>query len=62
VSGASTFMVKTSNPVAGDGVDGAVLLNTTTLEFWGPKAAGAWPGTAFAKLLPMTPTWDDVTA
>jgi hypothetical protein len=61
-SGASTFMIKTSNPVAGDGVDGAVLLNTTTLEFWGPKAAGAWPSTAFAKALPMNPTWTDVVA
>jgi hypothetical protein len=62
VSGASTFMVKTSNPIAGDGVDGAVLLNVTTLEFWGPKAAGAWPSTAFAKALPMNPTWTDVVA
>jgi hypothetical protein len=62
VSGASTFMVKAGNPVAGDGVDGAVLLNTTTLEFWGPKVSGAWPGTAFAKLLPLTATWTDVYA
>lgn len=60
-SGASTFMSKTSDPVAGDGVDGAILLNTVTMEFWGPKASGAWPSTPFAKALPLTPTWDDVT-
>jgi hypothetical protein len=61
-SGASTFMVKAGNPVAGDGVDGTVLLNTVTMEFWGPKASGAWPSTAFAKALPINPTWTDVVA
>lgn len=50
---ASTFMAKPGDPAADDGVDGTVLLNTATLEMWGPKAAGAWPSAAFAKLLPL---------
>lgn len=33
-----------ANPVAGDGIDGAMWLNVTTGTIWGPKAVGAWPG------------------
>jgi hypothetical protein len=61
-SGASTFMAKPGDPVAGDGADGTILLNTVTLEMWGPKASGAWPASAFAKMLPLVPSWTDVRA
>jgi hypothetical protein len=61
-SGASTFMAKPGDPVAGDGAEGTVLLNTVTLEMWGPKASGAWPASAFAKMLPLVPSWTDVRA
>lgn len=32
-------------PVAGDGVNGDFWIDTTTTMLYGPKAAGAWPGT-----------------
>jgi hypothetical protein len=60
-SGATTFVSGTANPTAGVGSDGAVYLNTSTLELWGPKASGAWPGAAFARLMPLSPTWGNVT-
>ena len=59
-SGASTFMSKAGAPVAGDGVDGAVLLDTTTGRMWGPKAAGAWPGTPIGRVVPVTPTYQQI--
>jgi hypothetical protein len=59
-SGATTFASGTANPTAGVGADGAIYLNTSTLELWGPKAAGAWPATAFARVMPLQPTWGNV--
>ena len=59
-SGASTFLSGVGAPSAGVGVDGSVYLALDTLELWGPKAAGAWPGAAFARLMPLTPTWAQV--
>jgi hypothetical protein len=56
-SGASTFMAKAGPPAAGDGVDGTVYLDTSNLRFWGPKAAGAWPSSAFARVVPLNPTY-----
>ena len=61
-SGASTFLSGTGAPTAGVGVDGSIYLATTTLELWGPKAAGAWPSTAFGRLMPLTPTWGNINA
>lgn len=61
-SGASTFLSGTGAPGAGVGVDGSIYLDTASLRLWGPKAAGAWPGTAFARLMPLTPTWSQVQA
>jgi hypothetical protein len=60
-SGATTFVSGTANPTAGVGSDGALYLNTSTLEMWGPKASGAWPGAAFARLMPLTPNWGQIT-
>ena len=60
-SGATTFVSGTVNPAAGVGADGAVYLNVSTLEMWGPKASGAWPGAPFARLMPLAPTWGNVT-
>jgi hypothetical protein len=59
-SGASTFVAGTGAPPAGVGVDGSIYLDTAGLRVWGPKAAGAWPSVAFAKLLPLAPTWNNV--
>jgi hypothetical protein len=59
-SGASTFVAGSGAPTAGVGVDGAIYLDTTGLRLWGPKAAGAWPSSAFGKLLPLAPTWNNV--
>lgn len=59
-SGASTFMVKAGAPIAADGVDGTVLLDSTTGRMWGPKAAGAWPATPIGRLVPIAPTYDQL--
>ena len=60
-SGASTFVSGTGAPSAGTGVDGSIYLDTATGRMWGPKAAGAWPGAAFGRLLELAPTYADVT-
>jgi hypothetical protein len=61
-SGASTFMAAPGPPSAGVGVDGAIYLDTTSNRLWGPKAAGAWPGAAFGRVMPLNPTYAQVTA
>jgi hypothetical protein len=61
-SGATTFVSGAGNPTAGVGSDGALYLNTSTLEMWGPKASGAWPGAPFARLMPLSPNWGQVHA
>jgi hypothetical protein len=61
-SGASTFVSGSGAPAAGTGVDGSIYLDTATGRLWGPKAAGAWPGTAFARAVPLNPTYAQITA
>jgi len=56
-SGASTFVSGTGAPTAGVGVDGSLYLDTASLRFWGPKASGAWPSTAFGRVVPLNPTY-----
>lgn len=55
--GAPTFIAKAGPPSAADGTDGAVYLDLTSLRFWGPKASGAWPAAAFARVMPLNPTY-----
>jgi len=57
---AVTFLAGTGAPAGG--ADGAIYLNLTTLELFGPRASGAWPSTAFARLMPLAPTWANVKA
>jgi len=59
-SGASTFLSGAGTPTGATGVDGSIYLDTTTRRFWGPKAAGAWPSTAFARAVPLQPTYADL--
>ena len=61
-SGASTFISGTGAPTAGVGVDGSIYLDTASGKMWGPKAAGAWPGAAFGRLLLPGNTYADVSA
>ena len=49
-SGASSFLSGTGAPTSATGVDGALYLDLAALEFWGPKASGAWPGNPFGRL------------
>jgi hypothetical protein len=58
--GAPTFIAKPGPPAASDGTDGAVYLDLTSLRFWGPKAAGAWPAAAFARVMPLDPTYAQI--
>lgn len=51
------FFTGSGAPAAGTGVDGAMYLDTASLRLYGPKAAGAWPGTAIGRLMPLAPTW-----
>lgn len=44
------------------GVDGALYLDTASLEFWGPKAAGAWPTQPFGRVMPLTPSYAQLKA
>jgi hypothetical protein len=59
-SGAASFVSGTGAPTAGVGVDGSIYLDTTTGRMWGPKTAGAWPSTAFGRLLPLAPTYAQI--
>jgi hypothetical protein len=61
-SGASTFMSGHGAPTAGVGVDGTIYLDLDSRRLWGPKASGAWPGAAFARAMPLTPTYADLKA
>ena len=54
-------MSGTGAPAAGAGVDGSIYLDTATGRLWGPKAAGAWPGAAFARAVPLQPTYAQLT-
>ncbi|MEI7743559.1 MAG: hypothetical protein WCK58_07395, partial [Chloroflexota bacterium] len=40
----NTVLSGTGDPGAGTGADGDFYLATDTMTMWGPKAAGAWPG------------------
>jgi hypothetical protein len=60
-SGASTFVSGSGAPTGAVGVDGSIYLDTATGRMWGPKAAGAWPGAAFGRLLPLAPTYAQLT-
>jgi len=62
VSGAATLVTGTGAPSNAFGADGAIYIDLTAgkLEFYGPKAAGAWPASPFGKLLPVVPLYDDL--
>jgi hypothetical protein len=55
------FLAGTGAPAAGVGFNGAIYLDTASLRLWGPKAAGAWPGTALGRLVPLAPTYGQIT-
>jgi hypothetical protein len=59
---AGTIVTGTGAPTAGTGANGQLYLDLAALEVWGPKAAGAWPGAAFARLMPLVSTWQTVKA
>jgi len=61
-AGPTTFVSGTGAPAAGTGADGSIYLDTATGRLWGPKAAGAWPGTPFARTLPLAPTYAQLKA
>lgn len=44
----ATILSGTTNPGAGVGANGDWYFNTTAKTLWGPKAAGAWPGSGTA--------------
>lgn len=54
---AHSFLTGTGAPTAGVGTDGAIYLDLTSLRFWGPKASGAWPGSAFGQLMTIPKKW-----
>lgn len=56
-SGASTFVSGSGAPTAGVGLDGAIYLDLASGRLYGPKAAGAWPGTALGRIVPLIPTY-----
>lgn len=60
-SGASTFLSGPGAPTAGTGVDGSIYLDTATGRLWGPKAAGAWPGAPLGRIVPIAPTYAQLT-
>ena len=61
-SGASTFVSGSGPPSAATGVDGSIYLDTANGRLWGPKASGAWPGAAFARAVPLSPTYAQLKA
>jgi hypothetical protein len=56
-SSALTFVSGSGAPSASVGVDGSIYLDTASGRMWGPKATGAWPGSAFGRLVPLNPTY-----
>lgn len=54
------FIGKPGPPTAADGIDGTIYLDTTSLRLWGPKAAGAWPASAFARVVALSPTYAQI--
>ena len=61
-AGSGTLITGTGAPTAGLGSDGAMYLDTATGRFYGPKAAGAWPATALGRLVPLAPTYAQLTS
>jgi hypothetical protein len=59
-SGASTFVAGSGVPTAAVGVDGAVYLDVANGRMYGPKAAGAWPGTPLGILVRDATTYDQL--
>jgi hypothetical protein len=57
VSGAGTFLSGSGAPTAGTGTDGAIYLDISSGKMYGPKAAGAWPGTPVGALFTPTTVW-----
>jgi hypothetical protein len=55
--GGPALIAQPGPPSAADGHNGDTYLDTTSLRFWGPKSAGAWPGAAFARVMPLAPTY-----
>ena len=49
----NTVLNGTSNPTVGVGVNGDFYINTTSNTIWGPKAAGAWPGSGTSLVGPQ---------
>ena len=62
VSGASTFVSGTGAPGAGIGIDGSIYLDSASGRVWGPKAAGAWPGAPIGRVVPLAPTYAQLTS
>jgi hypothetical protein len=58
----NAFMSGAGAPTSGTGINGAVYLDTTTGRMYGPKTAGAWPSSAFGRLLIPGNTYADVAA
>ena len=56
----ATFVSGNGAPPAALGVDGAIYLDVASFRLYGPKAAGAWPGTAFARAIPLNPTYRQI--
>lgn len=54
---AHSFLAGSGAPTAGVGTDGAFYLDLSTLRLWGPKASGAWPGSAVGQLMTIPPKW-----
>jgi PKD repeat protein len=46
----SSFVSGSGAPTAAIGANGAIYLDVTNKKFYGPKAGGAWPGTAIGTL------------
>jgi hypothetical protein len=59
-SGASTVVAGSGVPTAAVGVDGAVYLDVANGRMYGPKAAGAWPGTPLGILVRDATTYDQL--
>lgn len=53
----NTVLNGSANPTSGQGVNGDFFLNTTTSTLFGPKAAGAWPGSGVSLVGPALQAW-----
>jgi hypothetical protein len=60
--GSGLFQSGTGPPTIGVGTEGTIYLDTATGRMWGPKTGGAWPAQPLGRIIPLQPTYTQLTS